>query len=735
MGEIVSLIDPAITQNPIEVVIWVKSGVTQQDKQDALTQIEEGLNSWEVISTSRLAFTIVQVVESATQPPVQPHQLLIIMGNAADLTSGGASFPWNGNPGTWFGAVADGAVDLVAVTTHEVGHAIGFHHTAVSEVFPDGTRPVMHWRVAGSSRYPTQDDIAAIAAAYPESTNPLINSTGTIQGRLVMQGTTTPVSGVNVAAVDAVSGDPIVARLSGPRLSSYQDQNAGEFNLVGIPPGQVMLRYLDGNSYRGSMVYISMPSDNNTYAGMRAGYQADNFAEFQSNPINVSAGTTYNIGDVEVPILYMDVDTAIVGELTYTPTEIPIQHILPNASVGSLYEIWLLITGGLRDLSATVTGQPPGLLADLSGDIRSHNVGVHGRHFIHIKGTPNHSGHYTLWAHLIDASGRQRTLPFNLSVEPFETTGQVAGYAFDGNLVDATGSGHDGILVGDAEYTDGVDNGAIWFDGTGYIELPDEEDFDLPEFTIHIVLRLEEPGMNDDWIISKGTRFGNFSLRRKGTSGTWAGYGTYVHETFHGNWSSIASNAPLPTGRFFCLAVSLSETAFKAYIDGQLVRTVANPPAPLFNDDPVIIGGGGYYGVNEYFHGTIDSVQIFRGALSDTEIDNLCPVEPPPVEGRGFRIYGSVVSAKTGRGIPGLRVEAVDKDRIADDRLGAAFTDRGGRFEIRYDREDFQDLFFDRKPDIYLNVYDKEGKLLHTTRDKVRYEANRTEEFKIQIDM
>ena len=93
MGEIFSVIDPAITQNPVEVLIWVKSDVTQENKDNALVQIEEGLQSWENVPTSHIAFDIVQVVESATEPARLPHQLMIIVGNSGTFDRGGASFP------------------------------------------------------------------------------------------------------------------------------------------------------------------------------------------------------------------------------------------------------------------------------------------------------------------------------------------------------------------------------------------------------------------------------------------------------------------------------------------------------------------------------------------------------------------------------------------------------------------------------------------------------------------
>jgi len=101
----------------------------------------------------------------------------------------------------------------------------------------------------------------------------------------------------------------------------------------------------------------------------------------------------------------------------------------------------------------------------------------------------------------------------------------------------------------------------------------------------------------------------------------------------------------------------------------------------------------------------------------------------------GFRVYGKVVAKTTGKGISNLIVEALDKDLFVDDRLGSDITDKNGKFEIRYSGKDFQELFFDLKPDIYLRIKDKTGKVIHTSRDKVRYNAGRTEKFNITLDV
>lgn len=97
-----------------------------------------------------------------------------------------------------------------------------------------------------------------------------------------------------------------------------------------------------------------------------------------------------------------------------------------------------------------------------------------------------------------------------------------------------------------------------------------------------------------------------------------------------------------------------------------------------------------------------------------------------------FRIFGVVRQEGTRESIPGLLVQAIDKDLFFDDRLGTATTDGDGRFEISYDAEDFRD-FFESKPDIYLKVTDSDGAELFTTEDRVRYEADDTEEFLIEL--
>ncbi len=103
------------------------------------------------------------------------------------------------------------------------------------------------------------------------------------------------------------------------------------------------------------------------------------------------------------------------------------------------------------------------------------------------------------------------------------------------------------------------------------------------------------------------------------------------------------------------------------------------------------------------------------------------------MENYTFKISGKVLERDTEKGIAGLMIEALDKDLFVDDRLGSTFTDQHGAFTIGYQEEDFQELFFDKKPDIYLRIKDTKGRVVLTTKDKVRYDAGKTEVFIIHL--
>jgi carotenoid cleavage dioxygenase len=105
----------------------------------------------------------------------------------------------------------------------------------------------------------------------------------------------------------------------------------------------------------------------------------------------------------------------------------------------------------------------------------------------------------------------------------------------------------------------------------------------------------------------------------------------------------------------------------------------------------------------------------------------------PWMQWRTRRISGVVLEHESKKPLPGLMVNAMDKDIIKDDFLGQCETDAEGRFEIRFSDADFKD-FGEAHPDIYLTIY-RPGHAapIHDTSHEIRHEAGDDEHFEITI--
>jgi len=77
-----------------------------------------------------------------------------------------------------------------------------------------------------------------------------------------------------------------------------------------------------------------------------------------------------------------------------------------------------------------------------------------------------------------------------------------------------------------------------------------------------------------------------------------------------------------------------------------------------------------------------------------------------------FEIRSKVVALETGRGVPGLTVEAYDADLLYDDKLGVGQTDADGGCCIPV----HVGFFSIARPDVYLVVKSKDGRVLSSPR-------------------
>src|SRR5438552_661916 len=87
------------------------------------------------------------------------------------------------------------------------------------------------------------------------------------------------------------------------------------------------------------------------------------------------------------------------------------------------------------------------------------------------------------------------------------------------------------------------------------------------------------------------------------------------------------------------------------------------------------------------------------------------------------KILGRIIDRATRKGVAGLRVQAWDKDLICDDLIGSAITDEEGAFQIDLDASSFQQLFLDRRPDLFFKVFDDRS-LIRSTEDSVSWNVD-----------
>lgn len=134
------------------------------------------------------------------------------------------------------------------------------------------------------------------------------------------------------------------------------------------------------------------------------------------------------------------------------------------------------------------------------------------------------------------------------------------------------------------------------------------------------------------------------------------------------------------------------------------------------------------YQVTNGIFGALGGKDILLDIMVEV-VESTSPSPPVSETASDSRVYGRVIDATTGRGIPGLTIQAMDKDMVFDDILGAAITDSRGNFEIRYTYT--MEEAADTKPDIYLKILDANGQQIHKT--DTRSQASLEEQFVVRI--
>src|SRR5262245_17158476 len=100
-----------------------------------------------------------------------------------------------------------------------------------------------------------------------------------------------------------------------------------------------------------------------------------------------------------------------------------------------------------------------------------------------------------------------------------------------------------------------------------------------------------------------------------------------------------------------------------------------------------------------------------------------------------YRVTGTIVDKATGRSASGFRVRAYDKDFFRDQLLGDGTTDDNGRYEIVFGRDDFSGpiVKLERHPDIFVVVFDRDGRQVYSTERSIIVDAGRETSIDLRI--
>ena len=204
----------------------------------------------------------------------------------------------------------------------------------------------------------------------------------------------------------------------------------------------------------------------------------------------------------------------------------------------------------------------------------------------------------------------------------FNTGRLIAWWKFDdgsGNtVVDSSGFGRNGKLMGDPNWIDGIVGSALVFDGDGdCVDMGKDPAFDIKnQITVSAWIKVD--AFDKDWqtIIAKGDRA--WRLQRNWNKNTleFACSGLVVPGS---DWGPVYGNIDVNDGHWHHVAGVYDQQNIYLYIDGSLDASATASGTIRVNEEPVYIGENSQM-PNRFWNGMIDDVRIYNYALSAEEI-------------------------------------------------------------------------------------------------------------------
>jgi hypothetical protein len=207
------------------------------------------------------------------------------------------------------------------------------------------------------------------------------------------------------------------------------------------------------------------------------------------------------------------------------------------------------------------------------------------------------------------------------SVDP-GTDGLVVSYALDGDVLDGSGNGFDGTLVGDdpddpnnagPTFVEGIIGMALQTDGVDdSVDTGNAENLD--NWTISVWAKSPIAPVSDGGQSGPVHREANYQMNWNHGGAGWSG----AVGLSAGGWHA-ASLGTLEGETWYHLAGTYDGEDLKAYNNGVLVTVNSDPSGPA-SSETNSLKLGKHARDAYFFNGTIDEVKVYNRALSDAEI-------------------------------------------------------------------------------------------------------------------
>ncbi|MFD0671416.1 LamG-like jellyroll fold domain-containing protein [Cohnella sp. GCM10027633] len=292
---------------------------------------------------------------------------------------------------------------------------------------------------------------------------------------------------------------------------------------------------------------------------------------------------------------------------------------LPGGTKGQAYNQTLAAKGGVPfyDWNVTSGTLPPGLTLDRFKGTISGTISA---------SAPQNNYTFTVQLRDYDAMSAPVTKSFTINLGGTPTGELIASYAFNETsgttAADASGNGSNATVSG-GTWAAGKNGNAVTLNGTnGYVSMPSGILSGQTDVTIASWVKASSIS---NWTrifdIGTGTSSYMFLSPQPGA----AGLRFAISTGGSGGEQRISSTTAFPTGVWKHVAVTLSGSTGRLYVDGVQVGTNTSmtlTPSSLGNTTQNWIGRSQFSG-DPYFNGQIDDFRIYNRALSATEVATL----------------------------------------------------------------------------------------------------------------